>query len=104
MGDQTNHYLYGFYLTYCLTSETDSGTNLPAIRRCYQRSFPLANRICRDELQEMIEACGYDDRLQYECRRTWRVVQRCMKAQSYWPDLNNHPPVREEKLKPPADE
>jgi len=59
MGDQTNHYLYGFGLTYCLTTE---GAEPDKVKRCYYRYFPLCAKICTPELDTLVADCGYDNR------------------------------------------
>jgi len=91
MGDQTNHYLYGFGLTYCLTIE---GSATESVKKCYYRYLPLCAKICKSELDEVVLDCGYDNRIHPQCQKTWRVLQRCMKSQGFWPDLSNVPPPR----------
>jgi hypothetical protein len=81
MQRESNHYLYGFSLTYCLSSVPKAKKDAENIKRCYMTHFPVAARLCPDEMEDLVELCGFDNRLHRKCQTSWRSVQRCMQIQ-----------------------
>lgn len=59
MGDQANHFLHGFGLSWCLRTE---GAEPAAVAKCYNRYFSVCRKTCPQELDQLILDCGYDNR------------------------------------------
>lgn len=97
---QSFNFILGTPLSYCLHTETNKGKNKEGIRNCYYKFFPEARVLCLPQLDDVIEWCGMDGRTHPECHNLWRLLQRCVKSNSIWEDLDRRPSRKSDKPKP----